>query len=510
MSVRSGSGLRAHRDLRVPSAWSASLAVVLPASRLAAIAVAVLGLLAGVAIGTGGWNASADTSPPVTVLTTMTSPYGIVPTTTATTPTVTTPTTKTTTTRTTKTTPTKTTPTKTTPTKTTPTKTTPTKTTKTTPTAPPPVISAGPAGNPFATRGMWIWVLASSDHGNVRSIVAQAKAAGIKTLLIKSSDGTQLWSQFNRSTVAALHAGGLHVCAWQFVYGIHPAQEARDGADAVKAGANCLVIDAESQYQGKYVQAQMYIRTLRKLIGERFPVALAGLPYVDDHPAFPYSVFLGPSGAQVNTPQMYWRDIGTSVAAVYAHTYEFNLLYERPIDPLGQLFEGPPAAQIRQFRAAATAYGGAGVSWWDWQSATSADWTAIAQPLGPLRGFAVQRTAVSIGRGAEGDVVVWAQEHLVSAGSAIGIDGIFGPQTQGAVKRFQSRHGILATGVITPATWTALLRFKPAAVTWVQHGGGQTAARASGDVVSVPASAALPAKRDELPDSPGQGYPKRR
>jgi hypothetical protein len=357
---------------------------------------------------------------------------------------------------------------------------------------------------------MWIWVLGSSDHGNLRSIVAQAKASGVKTLLIKSSDGTQLWSQFNRRTVATLHAGGLHVCAWQFLYGIHPVQEAHDGDDAVKAGANCLVIDAESQYQGKYVQAQTYVRTLRKLIGARFPVALAGFPYIDDHPAFPYSVFLGPGGAQVNAPQMYWRDIGTTVAAVYAHTYEFNLLYERPIDPLGQVFESPPAAQIRQFRAAATAYGGAGVSWWDWQSATSAQWTAIGQPVGPLRGFAVRRTVVSIGRGAEGDVVVWAQEHLVSAGSAIAIDGIFGPQTESAVKRFQSRHAILATGVITPATWTALLRFKPAAVTWVQHGGGQSAARATGEIVSVPASAALPARRDELPGSPGQGSPKRR
>ena len=78
------------------------------------------------------------------------------------------------------------------------------------------------------------------------------------------------------------------------------------------------MIDAEGEYEGKYVSAQTYIQGLRHLIGSRFPVALAGLPYVDYHPAFPYSVFLGPGGAKYNAPQMYWTDIGTSVDRVYA------------------------------------------------------------------------------------------------------------------------------------------------------------------------------------------------
>ena len=58
-------------------------------------------------------------------------------------------------------------------------------------------------------------------------------------------------------------------------------------------------------------------------------MALAGFPYVDYHPGFPYSVFLGPGGAQYNTPQMYWMDIGTSVNTVYAHTYAYNRVYQR-------------------------------------------------------------------------------------------------------------------------------------------------------------------------------------
>ncbi len=83
-------------------------------------------------------------------------------------------------------------------------------------------------------------------------------------------------------------------------------------------------------------------------------MALAGFPYVDFHPSFPYSVFLGPGGAQYNVPQMYWRDIGTSVAAVYAHTYSFNRIYQRPIFPLGQLYSNPPSGQIVRFRELVT------------------------------------------------------------------------------------------------------------------------------------------------------------
>jgi hypothetical protein len=254
--------------------------------------------------------------------------------------------------------------------------TTTTTTPSTTPgpyTAPPPVIPPGPAGNPFRARGMWIWVLGSSNGGAWPSIVTQAHQYGVGTLMIKSADGTGPWSQFSPSLVAYLHQAGLHVCAWQFVYGSHPILESRLGAAAKAAGADCLVIDAEGQYQGKYVQAQRYMTNLRQLVGTGYPIALAGFPYVDYHPGFPYSVFLGPGGAQVNTPQMYWRDIGVSVDAVFAHTYAFNELYRRPIDPLGQLYGNPPLSQVRRFRQVSRAYAAGNVSWWDWQSASGRD-----------------------------------------------------------------------------------------------------------------------------------------
>jgi len=352
--------------------------------------------------------------------------------------------------------------------------------------------SASAQVNPIAARGMWIWYVSMSDGGNLSSIIADAHKYGISTLFIKSGDGAGAWSQFNSQLVSTLHAAGLKVCAWQYVYGDYPTTEAQVGAAAVADGADCLAIDAESEYQGKYVSAQVYIQTLRQLIGASFPVALASFPYIDYHESFPYSVFLGPGGAQYNIPQMYWVDIGTSVDAVYAHTYEYNSLYGRAIAPLGQLDGSPSSSDLLRFRQLARAYGAPGVSWWDWQDATAAGWNAISEPVGDLSGFTPSSSVPTVGLGAQGDLVIWAQEHLYSAGQPIAVDGDFGPQTKAAVQSFQAAHGIATSAIIDAPTWQALLRYQPVAVTWTTNG-AVVAAAAPSAAVSPPSLTVAPA-----------------
>jgi hypothetical protein len=358
---------------------------------------------------------------------------------------------------------------------------------------------------------MWIWYVSASSGGDLASIIATAQTYGLSTVMIKSGDGPSAWSQFNPQLVASLHAARLNACAWQYVYGSHPIYEAEVGAAAVKAGADCLLIDAESEYQGRYVQAQAYIKKLRQLIGSRFPVALAGFPYVDYHPGFPYSVFLGPGGAQYNVPQMYWADIGTSVDDVYAHTYEFNIVYQRPIEPLGEVAGNPPPSDVLRFRQESRAYGATGVSWWDWQQSSSRDWQAIEQPVGNLPGFTPPSGLPVLspqGQGGiwAGDLVVWAQEHLAAAGVPVQIDGSFGPQTQAAVEQFQSAHGVPVTGLVDDTTWPPLLRYKPVRVTWVrQHGQTVAVASRAGVRLTVPWSAHLRARRYEIPPHLGAG-----
>jgi Putative peptidoglycan binding domain len=332
-------------------------------------------------------------------------------------------------------------------------------------------LSPSPSGTAFDGQGMWIWYVSASNHGSVPAIAARAHSAGVGTVFVKSSDGsTNYWSQFSPQLVAELHADGLKVCAWQYVYGANPAGEANLGARAVANGADCLVIDAEAEYEGRYAAAQTYITGLRARIGPSYPLGLASFPYVSYHPTFPYSVFLGPGGAQYNAPQMYWKDIGVSVDTVYANTYIANGIYGRPIFPLGQTYGGVSSSDVLRFREEAVDYGAAGTSYWDWQETPAAGWSTLAAPLAPLTSVTPNTTSPQLGTGAKGDQVLWMQEHLASAIPAQETTGNFGSHTASNLRAFQSAHGIPPSGVTDAATWTALLALPPAAVNWT--GGG--------------------------------------
>jgi hypothetical protein len=336
---------------------------------------------------------------------------------------------------------------------------------------------------------MWIWYVNKANGGDTNAIVAQAKAHGISTVFVKSGDGGSYWSQFTPALVSALKAGGLRVCAWQYVYGDKPSAEATVAARAVtQAGADCFVIDAESEYEGRYSQAQTYVSKLRAAVGASYPIGLAAFPYVDYHPSFPYSVFLGPSGAQFNVPQAYWKAIGGGVDAVVNHTYRFNRPYGRTIAPLGQTYDAPPSSEIVRFRQLAAAAGATGVSWWSWQHTASAGWNAVGQAFSPLPSAAAPEYA-TLAKGAKGDLVVWAQQHLKGAGQTVAIDGNFGASTQSAVKSFQTGAGLAASGKVDAATWQALLRHAPAAAKW--------------SPTSRPKTAKLPARRYEIGPSGG-------
>jgi hypothetical protein len=356
--------------------------------------------------------------------------------------------------------------------------------------------SAPSAGaNPLRGSGMWIWYVSQSG-GTADAIAHKAHRHDVRTVLIKSSDGRYAWSQFSPALVSGLHARGLKVCAWQYVYGHYPGKEARRGAEAVQAGADCLVIDAESSYEGRYSSADLYMRRLRHRVGGSFPVALASFPYVDYHPAFPYSVFLGRGGAQYNVPQMYWRAIGTTVPAVYSHTYTFNRPYDRPIFPLGQTYENPPKKQLLAFRKYGRDYGAGGVSWWSWQETGAGEWRAIGRHVRHgVPGFSPGHGYPYLTQGSAGDLVVLAQELLKAAGRSVGVNGNYGSEMTTAVRRFQRHEALPVSGSIGNLTWRALQRRRPVRVRWAKRGNPKL----GGSSGSAPASASLPAVRDEIP-----------
>jgi len=318
----------------------------------------------------------------------------------------------------------------------------------------------------FAGNGMWIWELPKAEGGDPVAIAAKARAYGIATVFIKSADGAGTFNnQFSPQLVAALHANGLRACAWQYVYGVDPLGEAAQATAAIQAGADCFVIDAEKQYEGRYAQAQQYLAALRGQIGPAYPIGFTSFPYVDYHGKLPYSVFLGPNGAQANLPQVYWKDIGDTVDAASALTLAHNRIYGTAIAPLGQAYNNPAPADVSRFRAIWAGYGSGGISWWSWQHATDATWAAIGPAaVAPIPFADPGWPALSLGN--KSDEVVWLQQHLASYDAAVVVNGSFDAATDAAVRRLQGEKGIEVTGTTDPQTWAAALAFPLKPTTW--------------------------------------------
>lgn len=62
----------------------------------------------------------------------------------------------------------------------------------------------------------------------------------------------------------------------------------------------------------------------------------------------------------------------------------------------------------------------------------------------------------TIKKGSEGAAVTEAQNLLNDHGYTVDVDGIFGPATDAAVRKFQQDKGLEVDGVVGPATWGAL------------------------------------------------------
>ena len=196
---------------------------------------------------------------------------------------------------------------------------------------------------------------------------------------------------------------------------------------------------------------------LRGAIGPAYPLGFTSFPYVDYHPRLPYSVFLGPGGAQANLPQVYWKAIGGTVDAVSAKTVAQNRIYGVPIAPLGQSYDAPKAADLRRFRALWAGYGAGGLSWWSWQATSDADVDGADRARARRPSWRPTRAGPRSTRAPPATRSIWLQQHLASADPAVALDGKFSAATKASLQAFQTARGLAATGETDAATWQALL-----------------------------------------------------
>ncbi len=330
------------------------------------------------------------------------------------------------------------------------------------------LVPPAQAATPLDGNGSWIWYVSDSG-GTPRAVARKAKHERLDVVYVKSADGTNVWSQFDHRLVHALHKRGIEACAWPFVYGDSPRREAKASAVAADAGADCIVIDAEAGLQGNYRGAYIYMHKLRKLVGDDYPLGLSSFPYVDYHPNFPYSVFLGAGGATFNVPQVYWYAIGTSVHRAYEHTYRYNRPYGRPIYPVGQTYENPPKDQLLDFRRYANEYGAPGISWYSWQETSPRGWHVVRRrQVKGVPGYEAAKGYAHLGRGDRGDTVLFAQELLEARGLHPKPTAVFDARTEHAAIHFQNDHGLRPNGRIGSRMWKKLLKRDPQSTNWKQ------------------------------------------
>ncbi len=85
--------------------------------------------------------------------------------------------------------------------------------------------------------------------------------------------------------------------------------------------------------------------------------------------------------------------------------------------------------------------------------------SAIYQYFNSTGQAPVAPVARTLQSGASGDLVEALQRTLnarIKDSPGIGVDGDFGPETEGAVKKFQTQEGLESTGIVSADTWRAL------------------------------------------------------
>jgi len=143
-----------------------------------------------------------------------------------------------------------------------------------------------------------------------------------------------------------------------------------------------------------------------------------------------------------------------SLESLQAEAIAARAATRRP--PTHRMIRVPAAGRARSARrvVAATTIGALSASTLIMQPAAALPGSPALQHHSPLAAPVI----TGLGQGSRGDAVRTLQQALIDAGITVvgGADGIYGPQTQASVERFQAQKGLPVTGVVDDATAAAL------------------------------------------------------
>ena len=251
-------------------------------------------------------------------------------------------------------------------------------------------VKAMPTG-----KGMWIYEFPRTEGGNVDAIVARAKANGITHLYPRMGshwDGFNVKPHMDRLLPAA-HAAGLLVFGWDFPRlgdslpsDIERAKVMINFTSSSGDRLDGFSADIETINEGSHVSpsiALAYGKALREIAGPDFTlIATVPRPSPRHRPTYPYAEIV--ESFDAIAPMVYWlnRQPDTDVIGAMNELEKFG----KPVFPVGQAYDGkpeggragvPPPEELQSFMRSALAEGAPGVSFWSWQAANGAAWTAI-------------------------------------------------------------------------------------------------------------------------------------
>jgi len=271
-------------------------------------------------------------------------------------------------------------------------------------------VGGGPIWAPVAGKGMWATNFVA-NRSDVNAMARAAKAAGITHIYTEvaiTGSGFYGTTTLDR-LIPAAHAAGVKVIAWVYadltnvsddirlaaLVANHktPGGERPDGLAAdIERLNGSVIVDSGAAYS--------YGQALRALLG---PDALmvAAVPHPFQAPGFPYAAIA--ASFNVIAPMDYWhsrqsrsytpddvrRFVATSVTSLRAAMRVGGGVAQTPIEELGQMYDmfatsaptgqsAPTGDEITADLEAARQAGCIGASYFDWRTATQAQWAALA------------------------------------------------------------------------------------------------------------------------------------
>lgn len=234
-------------------------------------------------------------------------------------------------------------------------------------------------------KGFYLWKIPKCENGDPVKIAYTAYKAGLTHILVKIANGIYDYNYdvaTKKDLVAPLANElakyDIQTWGWHYVFGDLPKEEAKAAIRQIqKLPLAGYVIDAESEYKGKYTPCRIFMSELRNAL-PTFPMALSSFRFPKYHMDLPWKDFL--SKCEYNMPQVYWEQAHNPGEQLERSVNEFKTVVSpiRPIIPTGSAYGAngwiSTSSDILEFLNKAVSLGMSGANFWSW------DYCRIALP----------------------------------------------------------------------------------------------------------------------------------